>query len=148
MIRIEESIVIARPPAEVFRTAADPFRQLDWDHQGMREVKALSLGGLKRGARYRGSFKGFGTVEYEFVEYEPDRRFAHLAKISVGVMRHAFTFQATPEGTRMTQVGELAPNLLGRIAGPVFKRKLKDRFRTIGDEMKRYLYAGGGREDH
>jgi hypothetical protein len=29
----------------------------------------------------------------------------------------------------------------------MFRRRLAGRFKVIGDEMRRYLYAGGGRAD-
>src|SRR6266542_4413029 len=77
MYRIIESAIIERPVSEVFAIAADPDKQLAWDTGGLRRVDKLTPGPLERGARYRGDFKGFGIVEYEFVEYELDLRFAH-----------------------------------------------------------------------
>ena len=143
-IRVEHSVAIPGQPDRVFRAASDPFRQLEWDQGGMQRVEALTDGELRKGARYRGTFKGMGTVEYEFSEFEPNSRFVHVARIPLGVIRHTFMFSATPEGTRMTQVGELAPNALGRVAAPFMRKRLARRFAEVGNRLRRYLYAGGG----
>ena len=42
-------------------------------------------------------------------------------------------------GTRLTQVGELRPNLVGRLFAPFMLRMLRKRFRTIADELDAYL---------
>jgi uncharacterized protein YndB with AHSA1/START domain len=144
---VEHSIAIPRPPAQVFRAASDPFEQLNWDHAGLKRVEALTEGGLRPGARYRGTFKGMGSIEYEFVEYEPDVRFAHLARTPVGMIRHTFTFGPTPEGTRMTQVGELVPRGVGALVAPLVRRMLVRRFGVIARELRRYVFAGGGATD-
>jgi hypothetical protein len=123
----------------VFHAAADPERQLVWDAATLRSVEKLSPGALGPGARYRGDFKGFGKVEYEFAEYEPGRRFTHVARIKLGEMRHVFTFEEVPEGTRMIQEGRLQPNAIGRLLAPVMMRSLRKRFRTIARELNDYL---------
>jgi hypothetical protein len=144
MIRVEETAVVGRPVAEVFRAASDPFRQLEWDVGSMNDLEALGRAApLGRGARYRATFRGVGRVEYEYVEYEPDARFAHLARVPFGVMRHTFTFAAVPEGTRLTQTGDVAPNALGKVLAPIVRRALRKRFREIAVRLKRYLRAGG-----
>jgi hypothetical protein len=141
MRTVTETAVIERPQAELFQAAADPERQLVWDSGTLKSVEKLSPGPLGRGSRYRGGFKGFGTVVYEFAEFEAPRRFAHLARMPMGEMRHTFTFEPANQGTRMTQTGELRPNLLGRLMGPMIAWSLGKRFRTIADELGSYLAA-------
>jgi hypothetical protein len=149
MYRIVESAIIARPVSEVFAIAADPDNQLAWDKGGLRRVEKLTLGPLGRGARYRGDFKGFGTVEYEFVEYQPDLRFAHQARMPMGEMRHLFTFESVPEGTRMTQEGTLTPNLAGRVMWPLMMRRmLGNRFRDIATRLQHHLEIGHSTGHH
>jgi hypothetical protein len=141
MLTVQESAIIPRPQLEVFDTAADPTTQLEWDAATLKRVEKLSPGPIGQGARYRGKFKGFGTVDFEFAEYEPPRRFTVLAKLPMGQMRHIFTFEAVPEGTRVTQEAQLTPNLLGRVAAPIMLRVLRKRFRTIADEVGTYLQS-------
>jgi hypothetical protein len=139
MIRAEHSGVIPQPLDVVFPVISDPQTQLVWDAATLRSVTKLDDGELARGSRYRGKFKGFGTVEYEFVEYQPNSRFAHRAKIPVGTMRHTITLEPEGQSTRVVQTGELEPNLLGKIAGGLVRRNLRKRFATIVDEVSSYL---------
>ncbi len=57
----------------------------------------------------------------------------------MGEMRHTFTLDAVPEGTRLTQEGRLEPNVLGRIMWPMMKGQMAKRFRTIASELDAYL---------
>ena len=136
---VTETAVIPRPAPEVFAAAADPMVQLKWDPATLKRVESLSGGPVQKGARYRGEFKGFGRVEYEYSEYDPPRTFQHLAKIKAGSMRHTFRFEEVPDGTRLTQEGRLEPNLLGRLMSPMLKAGLRKRFRTIAAELTDYL---------
>ncbi|MEA2574541.1 MAG: hypothetical protein QOH93_1839 [Chloroflexia bacterium] len=139
MYKVSETAIIERPPVKVFPIAADPETQLHWDPGTLKSVEKLTPGPLGQGSRYRGKFKGFGTMEYEFAEYESPRRFAHLAPMAMGKLRHTFTFEAVPQGTRLTQEGRLEPNLLGRILWPVMSRMLRSRFRLIASEVSQYM---------
>jgi uncharacterized protein YndB with AHSA1/START domain len=138
MIKVSECSVVHRPPEDVFAIAADPNKQLKWDRDNLRDVEKISPGPLGRGARYRGDFKGVGTVEYDFVEYDPPRLFAHHAAMKIGEMTHTFRLEPIPEGTRLTQVAELVPNLLGRIMAPALRAGFRKRFRQIALEIDQY----------
>jgi len=139
MPSVTDTAVINRPIDAVFAAAADPHVQLRWDADTLRSVEQLTPGPLGLGSRYRGNFKGFGVVTYEFAEFEPGRRFQHVARIPMGEMRHRFTFESVPAGTRVTQDGELRPNLVGRVLGPFVMGMLRKRFRTIAQELETYL---------
>jgi hypothetical protein len=139
MFKVSESAIIERPPAEVFDIAADPYKQLEWDTGTLKRVEKLSPGPLGRGARYRGSFKGFGEVEYEFPEYEPGRRFAHHAVMKMGDMQHIFEFEAVPEGTRLTQSILVEPKGMGKLMAPFMRVMLRKRLREIAIELGHYL---------
>ena len=139
MIRISESAVIRRPVEEVFDAAADPQTQLEWDPGTLRSVEKLTPGPLGQGSRYRGDFKGSGVVEYEYVEFDRPRRFAHRADVKIGRIRHVFTFEPVAEGTRLTQEAHLRRNFLGRLMGPLATNIVRKRLRTIGSELDTYL---------
>jgi len=139
MITISESAVIHRPVEEVFDAAADPQTQLEWDPGTLRSVENLTPGPLGLGSRYRGDFKGSGVVEYEYVEFDRPRRFAHRADVKIGRIRHVFTFEPVPEGTRLTQEAHLRRNFLGRLMGPLGTRFVRKRFRQIASELETYL---------
>jgi len=141
MVEIEERVVIQRSVADVFDAASDPERQLEWDAGTLRSVEKLTDGPLAAGSRYRGDFKGFGTVDYEFSEFERDRRFAHQAKVKMGTMNHTFSFESSPHGTVVVQRGALDPNVMGRLMAPMIKRMFRKRFQLIGTELNNYLVA-------
>jgi hypothetical protein len=143
LIVVERAEVLPHPVERVFAAAADPFTQLEWDAVTLRRVERLTEGGLGPGARYRGTFKGLGVVDYEISAYEPDRRFTHVARIPMGELEHDFVFEAVDGGTRLHQAGRLRPTLLGRLGAPVMRRMLEHRFRTIATELDRYLRRDG-----
>ena len=138
MIEVTDSAVIHSAPERVFAVAADPQEQLKWDPGTLRAVEKLSSGPLAKGSRYRGDFKGYGTVEYDYTDFDPPRTFSHRATMKMGRMSHTFQFEAIPEGTRLNQVGRLEPNLLGRIMAPMLKAGLRKRFREIAAELDAY----------
>jgi hypothetical protein len=138
-LRVEDEAVLPHALPLVFAAAADPFKQLEWDPLTLRRVEQLTDGPLGLGARYRGTFKDLGVVEYEFAEYEVDRRFVHRSRIPMGVMLHTFAFEPVAEGTRLTQVGVLETNLMGTIGSPVVRRTLQHRFRSTAARIDRYL---------
>lgn len=139
MLKVVETAVMERSAAELFAAAADPFTQLRWDSGTLKSVEKLGPGPLGQGARYRGTFKGFGVVEYDYADYDPPHRFSHRTTLKMGEMRHTFTFEPVAGGTRMTQAGELSPNLLGWFMQPMMARMLRKRFRAIADELRAYL---------
>ena len=139
MFRVSESAIIERPPAEVFGVAADPQEQLKWDHETLRNVEKLTPGPLGLGARYRGEFKGFGTVEYEYDVFEPGHKFTHRAEMKIADVRHTFEFEEVPEGTRLTQSIVAEPKGMGRLMAPIMKVMMRRRLRVIDSEVGQYL---------
>lgn len=139
MFKVSESLIIERPPAEVFETAVDPNNQLKWDPQTLQKVEKLTAGPLGKGARYRGTFKGMGVVEYDFPEYEPDLRFAHHSVVNMGDLRHLFEFEAVPEGTRLIQSMIVEPKGFWALMTPLMKIMMRNRLRVVASEIKAYL---------
>jgi uncharacterized protein YndB with AHSA1/START domain len=139
MFKISESAIIERSPTEVFEIAADPDNQRKWDSANLQKVEKLTAGPLGQGARYRGTFKGMGVVEYEYPEYEPGRRFAHHSVVGMGDMRHVFEFEAVPEGTRLTQSITVEPKGFWGLLTPLMKTMMKNRMRVVASEIKAYL---------
>lgn len=136
---VEHTAVMRHPQQLVFDTAADPFAQLKWDPGTMKSVERVSDGPLERGSRFRANFKGFGIVDYEFADFDPPRKFSHRAKVKAGEMRHTLTFEEVPEGTRVTQIGEMTPNLMGKLMAPMMRKMLEKRLQTVAAEVSDYL---------
>jgi hypothetical protein len=139
MITVSDSIRINKAPEKVFPVAADPMEQLKWDAGTLTEVTKLNAGPLAVHAKYRGRFKGIGSVEYEFVEYKPSERFVHFARIPMGKLRHIFQLKPAPEGTELIQTIIVDPNLLGIILKPIMRGTLKKRIKVINREIRDHL---------
>jgi hypothetical protein len=145
MFTVSESTIIKCPPAAVFDTAADPYKQLEWDPGTLKNVEKLTPGPLGRGARYRGKFKGFGVVEYEFPEFEPGRRFSHQTAMKIADMRHIFEFEPVPEGTRLTQSIIVQPKGMGKLMAPILRVMVRRRLREVASEIGTYLESHNAR---
>jgi uncharacterized protein YndB with AHSA1/START domain len=139
MVEVSYSQVLAHPIDAVFAAASDPERQLQWDRDRMRSVEKISAGPLGKGSRYRGRFKGMGTVEYEYAEYDPPRRFAHRARVPIGTTGHVFVFEPDAAGTRMTQVGTFEPRGPGRLFTPLVRRMLAKRLPQVAAAIDQHL---------
>ena len=114
------SIVIARPPADVFAFLADGTTAPRW-RGGVTDVALVSGSGL--GARFKQGVKGPGgrrvDADYEVTAYEPSSRLAFAA--TAGPLRPTgeYRLEAVPEGTRLTfsldaTVGGIKGLLMGR----------------------------------
>jgi hypothetical protein len=146
-VRVGHEAVLKRPPAELFRIVLDPLRQVDWDVGTCLGVEPLTAGAAGKGATYRVHLKGArAPIELEIVGVSRDTRIVHMARDPSGILRHEFTFVAVPEGTRLVQTGELVPNGTARWLPIVAQRRLRARFAEIAEHLRRYLYAGGGRD--
>jgi hypothetical protein len=137
MTRVVESAFLPYPPEVVFRTACDPQKQLHWDRTSLRSIERLSAVPLGVGARCRGDFKGAGSVEFDFVGFDPPHRYTHLTTIPFGPMRHAFTFEPEQGGTRPRQEAQLELAPLARPAAPLCAFMLRRRFRHLAEAVRR-----------
>jgi hypothetical protein len=146
-MRVETTDIIAAQLEETFDAAADPEIQLRWDAGNLLGVERLTSGPLAKGSRYRGRFKGMGTVEYEFAEFDRPRRFTHRTRVPFGTMSHRLSFEAAAEGTRLTQEAWLEPNLVGRLMSPIVGRMLRKRLPTVSAELRAYLTGADRRHD-
>jgi hypothetical protein len=91
------------------------------------------------GSRFRGTFKGAGEVEYEFVEYDRPRRLTMVMHPKIGDFRHEISFEPVTGGTRVIQRGEGQPRGVFRLLGPLLQRTFSRSFRDNDVALKRYL---------
>jgi uncharacterized protein YndB with AHSA1/START domain len=145
MARIEHSVEIARPPAEVFALLADPARLAEW--QGtVVEAELEGEQPVRAGSRVREvrSFLGKrieSTVE--ILEHEPPVRFALKSAAGPVSFRVEQLVEPTPSGSRVRigMEGE-ARGVLGvgaRLAVKAAERQL----RTDLASLKRLLETQG-----
>jgi uncharacterized protein YndB with AHSA1/START domain len=135
MIRVEGSVVINRPPDEVFAYATDPANVPEWQSSAL---EAGVDGKLQAGATGREVRKFLGrrmesTIRIE--EYEPPRSFA-LQVTSGPVPFHVEqTVEPADEGSRISVVIEGEPGGFFKLAEPLVergvRRELEGNFATL-----------------
>jgi hypothetical protein len=107
-MRLESAQVIGRPPEEAFgflADARDEVRRNEW----ARRVEQLSDGPVGRGARFHGSFKNSGELEFDLAEYERPRRVQQYNRTGSGELRRTHALEPVPGGPRVWQQGLFAP---------------------------------------
>jgi uncharacterized protein YndB with AHSA1/START domain len=140
MIRVEASVVINRPPDEVFAFATDPAHVPEWQSSAL---EAGVDGPLQAGVTGREVRKFLGrkmesTIRIE--EYEPPRRFA-LQVTSGPVPFHVQqTVEPDGEGSRISVVIEGEPGGFFKLAEPLVeravRRELEGNFATLKDILE------------
>lgn len=102
-IDVTTAIEIRRPVAEVAAFVANPSNDLNWIG-GIRTVKVLSGTSGTVGMRAARTAKFLGRsihYVYEVVEAEPERVLAMRSVTGPFPMATRYTYEATPQGTRM-----------------------------------------------
>ncbi len=133
----ENSVEIAAKPMTVFLAIADPKVQMTFD-KDFEAGEKLTEGPIGRGTRFRGRFKGMGSVEYEYSGFEPGRLIESTVKTPMGRLHHRFEFAEASVGTRLVQkmTGDL--NLLAVVILPFMKGGLEARTRVLNTRIKAY----------
>lgn len=140
MPTVTNSVLIAGPGASVFAAIEDPKVQMTFDEM-IRSVDKVTDGPIGKGTRFRGEFKGFGKVEYEYIDFEAGRLVVHGVKMPFGQMQHRF--EVAPEGsgsTRLVQSITAELNLLGKILWPIMmRRNMTARVTTLNALIKKFV---------
>jgi uncharacterized protein YndB with AHSA1/START domain len=128
--RAEHTVVVARPPAEVFPYLVEPDLMQRWIG-GLIEFTPLGdAAGV--GARSRQKVEQAGRtwdVESEIVELVPNRRLSARATSSAFASTLSYALEPAPEGTRLhgtveTRLRGLAGRVLGGVAARAAERRL------------------------
>ena len=141
MFRVEHSIVIERPPADVFAYTTDPEKLPEWQSTAL---EARSEGPVRQGAHVTEVRKFLGRrmeTDVEVTAYEQDRRFA-LKAVSGPV---PFDFEQTLEpsdgGTNVNVVLEAAPGGFFKLAEPLVERAVRRQMQADYEQLKDILEA-------
>ena len=143
-MRLEHSLVIDRPVAEVFAFVADPDNLPRWQ-SGLLEVEKLSGdGGV--GSRHREVRSMLGRRIEQVLEVtalSPDQRLD--LEVVEGPMHLTVehTFEQAGAGTRITVVGQGDAGTLFRFAGPVIARAVKKQSQSDFARLRTVLEPGG-----
>src|SRR5205823_1299839 len=146
MTKIERSIVIDRPVADVWDFVHDTTKDALWQTT-LRESEQLTEGPVGVGTRVREVRQFLGIrveIGWEVTEYEPHTR-SSIKGISGPVpLDGSYLFESQNGGTRFTVVGELDAHGLFRLAEPVFARMTRRELEANLGHLKDLLEASGG----
>jgi len=138
MPEVSGSVVIRRPPEDVFAFLADGETGGRW-RSGVLDVQHRSGSGV--GAVYEQGVKGpFGrrvAADYEITEYEPDRRLGFRAIAGPVRPEGSYTLEPVDGGTRVTFKLACAPSGAARLMSPMVAKTMRaevaqlDRLRSV-----------------
>ena len=141
-MRLEHSLVIDRPVADVFAFVSDPDNLPRWQ-SGLLEVTKLSGdGGV--GSRHREVRSMLGRRIEQVLEVTaltPAQRLD--LQVVEGAMHLSVehTFEPAGDGTRLTVVGHGDLGTLSLLAGPLIARAVKHQSRSDFERLRRVLEA-------
>jgi ligand-binding SRPBCC domain-containing protein len=146
-MHVEESVVINRPPAEVFDYVANRENLPEWSAP-IQEVRKETQGSLmEEGARFTTVAKFLGRrfeTPFEVSVHEPPRR--HTDRSMGGPFPQEFTHifeEVEGGGTRLTEVTDAEPGGFFRLAGPLLEIAGRRQFRADLETLKDLLEAQG-----
>ena len=142
MIRIENTVEIARPPEEIFEILSDIERLPEWQTSA---VEAHTEGPLAEGSRVTEKRRLLGRevdTELEVVAFQPPRR---LTLRSLGgpvkfTVDHELV--AHGGGAQLRFLAEARPGGLLRLTEPVLARTAEQEFHRDFDRLKELLESG------
>jgi ligand-binding SRPBCC domain-containing protein len=146
-MHVEESVVINRPPEEVFDYVANRENLPEWSAP-IQEVRKETQGPLlEEGARYTTVAKFLGRrfeTPFEVIVHDRPRR--HTDRSTGGPFPQEFTHifeEVEGGGTRLTEVTDGEPGGFFRLAGPLLEIAGRRQFRADLDTLKDLLEAQG-----
>jgi carbon monoxide dehydrogenase subunit G len=124
---VEESVVIARPPEEVFEFLSK-YENIAVYDSSVISSEGIGDNPLGVGSRGRGTSKIMGQQfdwTVEIIEYDPPRRIVNRSVEGKLDFTVSFTLEHADDGTRLTQRIDAASGLggvFGKLADPLVER--------------------------
>jgi uncharacterized protein YndB with AHSA1/START domain len=139
--RVEEAILIARPPGAVWAVVADPRNDPRW----CRTVRSVDLAGERR---WRVVHKPIPLrppreLALQQLEGRPPRQLTLLQEDVAAVFHVRYSLEPDGGGTRFTQVSEFAWKRLPRVLHGMFERAVRREVRGQLRTLKALLEQDG-----
>ena len=141
MVKIEISLHVNRPVAEVFNYLNDPTKMAEWNP--IIEEATPSETPVKVGTRIRTRTRMLGRkIEgtLEVVEYEPNKRVVQKSDEPFP-FKVINTFQAENGGTRLVSAVEGEPGGFFKLGEPILARIVKKQLQAQFETAKELLEA-------
>ena len=142
-VLLRESVVIKRPPEEVFSYAADPENMPEWSRM-ISQVRKDSQGPPKKGDRFTVYMKFFGrrfVSPFEVTAHEPPLCHSERSTGGPFPQEHTRLFEpAAGSGTRVTEVAQGEPGGFFGLVGPLLegvgKRQIRADLARLKDRLE------------
>lgn len=144
MIRIEHTTVIRRPVEDVFAVVSDVAGWPRWNKTA-RAAHVTSSGPVGLGTTFRleGTILGRAVdANHKVTAYEPNRIFAAKTLSGPFLATGTYTFEPTPQGTRLTVVVEGEPAGVARFSGAMLTPAIRKQVETQQRHLKELLENG------
>jgi carbon monoxide dehydrogenase subunit G len=144
MTKVERSIVIDRPVAEVWDYVNDPAKDVTWQST-LLEAEQLTDGPVGVGTRVREVRQFLGIrvqTVWEFSEYEPMSRSSIVSVSGPVPLKGSYALESQNGGTKLKVTGELDAHGLFKLAEPVFARMTGRELESNLGHLKDLLEAG------
>ncbi len=141
MTRIEGSIVINRPPEDVFDFVADEHNEPRYN-PGMVHVEKLTPEPVGVGTRWRTTLETRGhpiRMDVEVTEHARPTRLGTRSTLSTAEITGGLTFTPHPSGTRMSWSWQLRPMGVLRLLTPLIGVLGRREERRTWNGLKRCL---------
>jgi ligand-binding SRPBCC domain-containing protein len=146
-MHIEESVVINRPPQEVFDYVANRENLPEWSSP-ILEVQKQTQGPLtEEGARYTTVAKALGRrfqTPFEVTVHDPPRRHTDTSTGGPFPQEYTHIFEELEGGrTRLTEVTDGEPGRFFRLVGPLLEASGRRQFKADLETLKDLLEVQG-----
>jgi uncharacterized protein YndB with AHSA1/START domain len=140
MIRVDSSVVIRRPVADVFTFVADTRNDPQW-HLDATDVVKTSVADIGPGTTFTVGIRFMGRREarWRVTEFEPDRR--EVIRVAAEPFNPTLTYLCEPAdgSTRFTRRIEIEPRGYVRVLAPLVKKMIERRQTAFVQRLKDVL---------
>ncbi len=145
---VSESVMIERPPEEVFAYVTEPQNIPEWVEL-IRAVRTETEGPPREGERFTVAvyiefLSRKWEHSFEVTAYEPPRRYSNRRNIGGSFQdEHTYTFEEAGGGggTRLSLAMEVHPGVFFRVFGPLLEQPIQRQVRKELGTLKDRLEA-------
>ena len=140
-IQVRDSVVIARPAAEVFAFVADHQNLPAWT-VGVRTSQRLTAGPPGNGSRYKIEGKLLGRTirsSYQVTAFDPGRGFDGTMTSPVFGFTERYRFEPDHDATRVQMTASAEPHGIFRLLAPVMAAGIRRQVRADHRRLKALL---------
>ena len=141
MIKVELSVVVNRPVAEVFAFVTDPANNVKWQ-EGLVESRLASSGPMGVGAQVTDVRKFLGREmdsRLEVTAYELNKKFSE--KVTSGPLKFELvqTFESFGDGTKVSLIAQGEPGGFFKLAEGMVQKQLQSQLEGDSQRLKKAL---------